>query len=113
MEVGLLQDLLPVCVELVEFVLEELSHNSETGPIEEEIKLLIVLLLFSLSKFNLSFLASGLLLRRCLLYRCILLEFNTLLLAIFFLIKYHSRFSWLLSFYLLLIRRVDRLLILH
>jgi len=83
MEVGLLQDLLPVCVELVEFVLEELSHNSETGPIEEEIELLIVLLLFSLSKFNLSFLASSLLLRQCLLYRCILCQFNALLLAIF------------------------------
>ena len=29
MEVGLLQDLLPVCVELVELVFEKLSHNSE------------------------------------------------------------------------------------
>lgn len=95
MEVGLLQDLLPVCVELVEFVLEELSHNSETGPIEEEIKLLIVLLLFSLSKFNLSFLASSLLLRQCLLYRCILFELGILLLTIFlFLIKYNFRFGW-------------------
>ena len=94
MEVGLLQDLLPVRVELVEFVLEELSHNSETGPIEEEIELLIVLLLFGLSKFDLSFLASSLLLRRCLLYRCILFELNTLLLSIFlFLIKYNFRFG--------------------
>lgn len=44
LEVGALKHLLPVSIELVKLVFEELSHNSEAWSIEEEIKLLVVLL---------------------------------------------------------------------
>ena len=52
LEVGLLESLLSVSVKLVEFVFEEFCHDSETGPVKEKVKLLVVLLLVGLRQLN-------------------------------------------------------------
>jgi hypothetical protein len=60
LEVGLLKSLLSVSIELIELVLEELGHDSEARSIEEEIKLLVILLLVCLRQLNFGLLRTSL-----------------------------------------------------
>ena len=62
LEVGLFEGLLSVSIELVELVFEELSHDSEAGPVEEEVELLVVLFLVGFGKLDLGLLGPWLLL---------------------------------------------------
>ena len=56
LEVGLLEGLLSIGIELVELIFKELSHNSEARSVEEEVELFIVLLLIGFSQLNLGLL---------------------------------------------------------
>jgi hypothetical protein len=52
-KVCLLQLQLPFMIELREFIFKEFGHYSEAGPVEEEIKLLVVLLRLGISNIYL------------------------------------------------------------